>query len=170
MMMGDGIKQTVITGNGRVVDGWTTFNSVTLAVVSPNFVIYDGHYYPEHSWSNQATGRGAFVVGSTFYRCSFKGVDISGRAVERVFSILGLSFMDIFINPTGKHMKWRFRAEYIILYMSSITIPDQAGSNTGNRVTWPGFHVINATNTAAVFTVSDYGLGCPKQECLTPVD
>lgn len=29
MMMGDGINQTVITGNRSVVDGWTTFNSAT---------------------------------------------------------------------------------------------------------------------------------------------
>lgn len=29
MMIGDGINQTVITGNRSVVDGWTTFNSAT---------------------------------------------------------------------------------------------------------------------------------------------
>ena len=29
MMIGDGINQTVITGNHNVVDGWTTFNSPT---------------------------------------------------------------------------------------------------------------------------------------------
>jgi pectinesterase len=29
MMVGDGINQTVITGNRSVVDGWTTFNSAT---------------------------------------------------------------------------------------------------------------------------------------------
>lgn len=29
MMIGDGINQTVITGNRNVVDGWTTFNSAT---------------------------------------------------------------------------------------------------------------------------------------------
>ncbi|KAI4326443.1 hypothetical protein MLD38_031758, partial [Melastoma candidum] len=29
MMMGDGINQTIITGNRSVVDGWTTFNSAT---------------------------------------------------------------------------------------------------------------------------------------------
>lgn len=29
MMVGDGISQTIITGNRSVVDGWTTFNSAT---------------------------------------------------------------------------------------------------------------------------------------------
>lgn len=29
MMIGDGINQTVVTGNRSVVDGWTTFNSAT---------------------------------------------------------------------------------------------------------------------------------------------
>lgn len=29
MMIGDGINQTVITGDRSVVDGWTTFNSAT---------------------------------------------------------------------------------------------------------------------------------------------
>ncbi|GKB53777.1 probable pectinesterase/pectinesterase inhibitor 7 [Tanacetum coccineum] len=31
MMIGDGINQTVITGNHRVVNGWTTFNSATFS-------------------------------------------------------------------------------------------------------------------------------------------
>lgn len=30
MLVGDGINQTIITGNRSVVDGWTTFNSATL--------------------------------------------------------------------------------------------------------------------------------------------
>ncbi|KAF0925865.1 hypothetical protein E2562_018498 [Oryza meyeriana var. granulata] len=34
MMVGDGIGQTVITGNRSVVDGWTTFNSATFGVWS----------------------------------------------------------------------------------------------------------------------------------------
>lgn len=31
MMVGDGINQTIITGNRSVVDGWTTFNSATFS-------------------------------------------------------------------------------------------------------------------------------------------
>lgn len=36
MMIGDGINQTVITGNRSVVDGWTTFNSATFS----KFIFY----------------------------------------------------------------------------------------------------------------------------------
>lgn len=35
MMLGDGINQTVITGNRSVVDGWTTFNSATFGKRKP---------------------------------------------------------------------------------------------------------------------------------------
>ena len=34
MMVGDGINQTIITGNRSVVDGWTTFNSATFGKFS----------------------------------------------------------------------------------------------------------------------------------------
>jgi pectinesterase len=37
MMIGDGIGQTVITGNRSVVDGWTTFNSATFGEFSVFF-------------------------------------------------------------------------------------------------------------------------------------
>ena len=32
MMVGDGIGQTVVTGNRSVVDGWTTFQSATFGM------------------------------------------------------------------------------------------------------------------------------------------
>ncbi|KAJ6823221.1 putative pectinesterase [Iris pallida] len=38
MMIGDGINQTVVTGDHNNVDGWTTFNSATFAVVGQGFV------------------------------------------------------------------------------------------------------------------------------------
>ncbi|CAN6328559.1 unnamed protein product [Urochloa humidicola] len=50
MMVGDGIGQTVITGNRSVVDGWTTFQSATFAVVGQGFV----------------------AMNMTFYGCSFE--------------------------------------------------------------------------------------------------
>lgn len=36
MIMGDGINQTIITGNRSVVDGWTTFNSSTFGKILIN--------------------------------------------------------------------------------------------------------------------------------------
>jgi len=35
MMIGDGIGQSIITGNRSVVDGWTTFNSATFGKFGP---------------------------------------------------------------------------------------------------------------------------------------
>lgn len=66
------------------------------------------------------------------------------------------SFMDGFINPAG----WREWSGDFALNTSyyaefSNTGP---GSNTSRRVTWTGFHIINATD-AANFTVSNFIVG-----------
>lgn len=66
------------------------------------------------------------------------------------------SFMDTFINPEG----WREWSGDFALNTSyyaefSNTGP---GSNTSSRVTWTGFHIIDATD-AANFTVSNFILG-----------
>ncbi|XP_059625645.1 probable pectinesterase/pectinesterase inhibitor 7 [Cornus florida] len=73
MLIGDGINQTVITGNRSVVDGWTTFNSATFVVTAPGFVAVD------ITFRNTAGGIKHQAVAvrngadlSTFYRCSFE--------------------------------------------------------------------------------------------------
>ncbi|KAK6120180.1 hypothetical protein DH2020_046086 [Rehmannia glutinosa] len=73
MMIGDGINQTVITGNHSVVDGWTTFNSGTFAVVAPNFVAVNITFRNTAGPSKHqavAVRNGADL--STFYSCSFE--------------------------------------------------------------------------------------------------
>ncbi|KAF3436475.1 hypothetical protein FNV43_RR23567 [Rhamnella rubrinervis] len=74
MMIGDGINQTIITGNRSVEDGWTTFNSATFAVVAPGFVAVN------MTFRNTAGGIKHQAVAvrngadlSAFYRCSFEG-------------------------------------------------------------------------------------------------
>ncbi|KAI3414364.1 uncharacterized protein J3R85_016359 [Psidium guajava] len=73
MMIGDGINQTVITGNRSVVDGWTTFNSATFAVVAPNFVAVNMTFRntagPE---KHQAVAVRSGADLSVFYSCSFE--------------------------------------------------------------------------------------------------
>lgn len=41
MMIGDGINQTIVTGNHSNVDGWTTFNSATFGefIISSSFSV-----------------------------------------------------------------------------------------------------------------------------------
>ncbi|ESQ37893.1 hypothetical protein EUTSA_v10028546mg [Eutrema salsugineum] len=73
MMIGDGINQTIITGNRSVVDGWTTFNSATFAVTSPNFVAVNITFRntagPE---KHQAVALRSSADLSIFYSCSFE--------------------------------------------------------------------------------------------------
>ncbi|CAK9136239.1 unnamed protein product [Ilex paraguariensis] len=73
MMIGDGINRTVITGNHSVVDGWTTFNSPTFAVVGQGFVAVNITFRNTAGPIKQqavAVRNGADL--STFYSCSFE--------------------------------------------------------------------------------------------------
>ncbi|OIW12975.1 hypothetical protein TanjilG_15424 [Lupinus angustifolius] len=74
MMVGDGINQTIITGNRSVVDGWTTFNSASLAVVGQGFV---GVNFTVRNTAgavkHQAVALRNGADLSTFYSCSFEG-------------------------------------------------------------------------------------------------
>ncbi|KAK2649522.1 hypothetical protein Ddye_017011 [Dipteronia dyeriana] len=245
MMMGDGINQTVITGNRSVVDGWTTFNSATFAVVSPNFVMMDITIRnTAGAIKGQAVALRSGADLSTFYRCSFEGyqdtlythslrqfysecdiygtVDfIFGNAAvvlqncniyprlpmsgqfnpitaqgrtdpnqntgtsihnctikaaddlassnQSVQTYLGRpwkeysrtvymqSFMDTLVNPAGWHI-WSGDFALSTLYYAEYNNTGP-GSNTTNRVTWPGYHVINIATDAAVFTVSSFVTG-----------
>ncbi|KAK0601778.1 hypothetical protein LWI29_027331 [Acer saccharum] len=74
MMVGDGINQTVITGNRNVVDGWTTFNSATFAVVGEGFVgVNMTILNTAGAIKHQAVAVRNGADLSTFYKCSFEG-------------------------------------------------------------------------------------------------
>ncbi|KAL6844995.1 hypothetical protein ACP4OV_025168 [Aristida adscensionis] len=73
MMIGDGIGQTVITGNRSVVDGWTTFNSATLAVVGQGFVAMNMTFRNTAGPAkHQAVALRSGADLSAFYGCSFE--------------------------------------------------------------------------------------------------
>ncbi|CBI36882.3 unnamed protein product, partial [Vitis vinifera] len=73
MMIGDGINQTVITGNRSVVDGWTTFNSATFAVVAQGFVAVNITFRnTAGAAKHQAVALRSGADLSTFYLCSFE--------------------------------------------------------------------------------------------------
>ncbi|XP_030502686.2 pectinesterase [Cannabis sativa] len=72
-LLGDGINQTIITGNHSVVDGWTTFNSATLAVTAVGFIAADLTIRNTAGPSkHQAVALRSGADLSTFYRCSFE--------------------------------------------------------------------------------------------------
>ncbi|KAE8789019.1 putative pectinesterase/pectinesterase inhibitor 41 [Hordeum vulgare] len=74
MMVGDGIGQTVITGNRSVVDGWTTFNSATFAVLGQGFVAVNMTFRNTAGPAkHQAVALRSGADLSTFYQCSFEG-------------------------------------------------------------------------------------------------
>jgi len=73
MMVGDGIGQSVITGNRSVVDGWTTFNSATFAVLGQGFVAVNMTFRNTAGPAkHQAVAFRSGADLSTFYRCSFE--------------------------------------------------------------------------------------------------
>ncbi|KAK7259304.1 hypothetical protein RIF29_24908 [Crotalaria pallida] len=74
MLIGDGINRTIITGDRNVVDGFTTFNSATFAVVAQGFVAVNITFRNTGGPSKHqavAVRNGADM--STFYSCSFEG-------------------------------------------------------------------------------------------------
>ncbi|XP_065853258.1 probable pectinesterase/pectinesterase inhibitor 20 [Euphorbia lathyris] len=74
MMIGDGIDQTVITGNRSVVDGWTTFNSATFAVVAQGFVAINITFQnTAGAIKHQAVALRNGADLSAFYTCRFEG-------------------------------------------------------------------------------------------------
>ncbi|KAH9727413.1 putative pectinesterase/pectinesterase inhibitor 7 [Citrus sinensis] len=244
LMIGDGINQTIITGNRSVADGWTTFNSATFSVVAPNFVASSITFRNTAGPSKgQAAALRSGADFSTFYSCSFEGyqdtlythslrqfyrecdiygtvdfifgnaavvlqncniyprLPLNGQFIaitaqsrtdpnqntgtsihnctitasadlassnQTVQTYLGRpwkeysrtvymqSFMDSLINPAGWH-EWSGDFALATLYYAEYNNTGP-GSDTTNRVTWPGYHVINATD-AANFTVSNFLLG-----------
>ncbi|VVA89756.1 unnamed protein product [Arabis nemorensis] len=239
MMIGDGINQTVVTGNRSVVDGWTTFNSATFAVTAPNFVavnitfrntagpekhqavalrsgadfsvfyscsfeayqdtlythslrqfyrecdvygtvdfifgnaavvLQNCNLYPRKPMPNQfnaitAQGRSDpnQNTGTTIHNCTIKPADDLASSNYTVRTYLGRpwkeysrtvymqSYIDGFVEPVG----WRgWNGDFALstLYYAEYNNTGP-GSNTTNRVTWPGYHVINSTD-AANFTIT----------------
>ncbi|CAO2192597.1 unnamed protein product [Urochloa humidicola] len=73
MMVSDGIGQSVITGNRSVVDGWTTFNSATFAVLGTGFVAVNMTFRNTAGPAkHQAVALRSGADLSTFYQCSFE--------------------------------------------------------------------------------------------------
>ncbi|AQK93034.1 pectinesterase [Zea mays] len=73
MLVGDGIGQTVVTGNRSVVDGWTTFQSATFAVVGQGFVAVNMTFRNTAGPAkHQAVAFRSGADLSAYYGCSFE--------------------------------------------------------------------------------------------------
>ncbi|XVF31411.1 hypothetical protein REPUB_Repub16aG0143700 [Reevesia pubescens] len=74
MLVGDGIGQTIVTGNRNFLQGWTTFRTATVAVVGKGFVAVDITFRNTAGpTKHQAVAVRNGADMSTFYRCSFEG-------------------------------------------------------------------------------------------------
>ncbi|KAL8139005.1 hypothetical protein V2J09_005006 [Rumex salicifolius] len=74
LMIGDGINQTVITGNRSVADGWTTFSCATFTVMGTGFVGVDLTIRNTAGAVNhQAVALRSSADLTTFYSMSFEG-------------------------------------------------------------------------------------------------
>ncbi|KAF2309928.1 hypothetical protein GH714_005665 [Hevea brasiliensis] len=179
MMIGDGIGNTVITGNRSVVDGWTTFSSATFAVVGRGFVAVNITFRNTAGAIKQqavAVRNGADICFPELQNC-FKtstGWPVQYRNSTRPWkeysrTIFMQSYIASLIDPAG-WAPWNGDFALATLYYAEFNNTG-AGSKTSNRVTWPGYHLINATD-AANFTLSishKETFGCRQPECLTLV-
>jgi pectinesterase len=107
-------------------------------------------------------------TGTSIHNCNIAAADDLASSNMTVQTYLGRpwkeysrtvymqSSMDTSINPAGWQIwngDFALNTSYYAEYNNT-----GPGSDTTNRVTWPGFHVINATD-AANFTVSGFLLG-----------
>ncbi|GMP69934.1 hypothetical protein CsSME_00029006 [Camellia sinensis var. sinensis] len=74
MLVGDGLKNTIITGSRSVGGGSTTFNSATVAVTGGGFIARDITFRNTAGPQNhQAVALRSGSDFSVFYRCGFEG-------------------------------------------------------------------------------------------------
>ncbi|KAL9356032.1 hypothetical protein Peur_049285 [Populus x canadensis] len=74
MFVGDGIGQTVVTGNRNFMQGWTSFRTATVAVSGKGFIARDMTFRNTAGPLNhQAVALRVDSDQSAFYRCSMEG-------------------------------------------------------------------------------------------------
>ncbi|KAL2991823.1 hypothetical protein AAZX31_10G017200 [Glycine max] len=107
-------------------------------------------------------------TGTSIHNCTIRPADDLAANIDAAETYLGRpwknysrtvymqSFMDTVINSAGwRELDGDFALSTLYYAEFNNTGP---GSTTANRVTWPGYHVINAT-VAANFTVANFLLG-----------
>ncbi|KAH1076832.1 hypothetical protein GYH30_052375 [Glycine max] len=210
MFVGDGIDQTIVTGNKNVIQGYSTISSATFDVSG------DGFWARDMTFENTAGPSGHQAVAlrvssdlSVFYKCSFKvvfqncdiflrrpmdhqtnfitaqgrddpnkptGISIQSCQVKPAYdfdsykdsirSYLGRPWkqysrtlflktdLDGLIDPKGWG-EWNGDFALSTLYYGEY-MNTGSGASTQNRVTWPGFRVLNNDDEATPFSVSQF--------------
>ncbi|KAL3591147.1 hypothetical protein D5086_009787 [Populus alba] len=194
MFVGDGIGQTVVTGNRNFMQGWTSFRTATVAVLGQGFVAVNITFRnTAGAIKHQAVAVRSGADMSTFYKCSFEGYQDtlythSLRQFYRDCDIYGtidyiFGNAAVVLQNCNIYSRLPLDNQFNTLTAQGRTDPNQntgtsiqnctiraakdlaskfnntgPGSNTTNRVHWPGYHVISGTE-AANFTVSNFIAG-----------
>ncbi|KAJ7977596.1 Pectinesterase [Quillaja saponaria] len=165
MMIGDGINQTIITGNSSVGDLSTTFNSSTFAVTAPGFVAVNITILnTAGAIKHQAVALRNGADLSTFYSCSFEGYqdtlytlslrqfyrecDIYGT-VDFIFGNAAVVFQNCNIYPrlpmtnqfnaiTAQGRNDPFQNTGISIHNCSIRAADDLAASSGDTDTYLG--------------------------------
>ncbi|KAJ1402375.1 Pectinesterase, catalytic [Sesbania bispinosa] len=120
-------------------------------------------------------------TGTSIHNCTIRAADDLAASNGAAATYLGRpwkeysrtvymqSFMDSVIDGAGWR-EWNGDFALSTLYYAEFNNTG-TGSSTANRVTWPGYHVINATDAAILLSlVSCLEMtGCPRPESLIPV-
>ncbi|OWM63091.1 hypothetical protein CDL15_Pgr008007 [Punica granatum] len=95
LLLGDGIGQTIITGNRKNDDGWGTYKTASFGVDGDGFIAVDLTFRNTAGlYKGQAVAARVVSDLSTFYRCSFEGyqdtlLSHAGRQFFRECDIYG---------------------------------------------------------------------------------
>ncbi|KAL9265960.1 putative pectinesterase/pectinesterase inhibitor 41 [Drosera capensis] len=175
LMVGDGINATIVTGNRSVIDGWTTFNSATFAVVADGFIAVNMTFQnTAGAIKQQAVAVRSGADLSAFYSCSFeayqdtlyahslrqfyKQCDIYGT-IDFIFGNAAVVFQDCNIFP-----RQPLQGQFNTITAQGRTDPNQ---NTGTSI--QGATITAAPDLASSnFTVETY-LGRPWKNYSTTV-
>uniref|UniRef100_A0A2N9EF21 Pectinesterase n=1 Tax=Fagus sylvatica TaxID=28930 RepID=A0A2N9EF21_FAGSY len=159
MLAGDGMGQTIVTGNRNFMQGWTTFRTPTVAVSGKGFIARDMTFCntagPE---THQDVALRVDSDQSAFYRCSMEGHQDtlyahSLRQFYRECNIYGtIDF--IFVQPRG-WLEWCGDFALSTLWYGEYRNYGPGASLSG-WVNWTGYHIIQDAATVAFFTVGRF--------------
>ncbi|KAL3570241.1 hypothetical protein D5086_027490 [Populus alba] len=179
MLVGDGLRNTIITGSRSVGGGFTTFNSATVvdfifgnaAVVLQNCMIYARR--PMDKQKNVVTAQGrtdpnqntgisihnSRVMASSDLRpvlSSFK--TYLGRPWKEYSRTVFLqTYLDSLVDPAG-WLEWDGNFALNTLYYGEYR-NSGPGASTRGRVKWRGYRVITSSTEASRFTVANFIAG-----------
>ncbi|KAL3814933.1 hypothetical protein ACJIZ3_016201 [Penstemon smallii] len=143
MFVGDGMDQTIVTGNRNVQDGSTTMNSATFGRDDPS----------ENTGISIVNCR--VLPSSDFRDVKGKFKSYLGRPWKKYSrTVFMKTDLDGLVNEKG-WKEWSGDFAISTLYYAEY-MNTGIGASTSNRVKWPGFHVLNDPSEAGQFTVKNF--------------